>query len=502
MAIVSPRLIELDLQTRDKDGNIIIKQEKIPPNNLAIVVMDIWDYHWCRTARERTVALIPRMNYTLDTARQLGITICFSPTGAMRDLWEAPQYQATLALPQHPLPEPKQLNFTPPRWGDCMCGPGYPCLYHSNRNNQHPDLKMCEGDFIVLETQQMYNLCKERGIEHIILIGEHTNMCVLGKPCGVYPLVSRGFKVYLGQDVTDACTGYDPGGSTPDDGTRQVVAQIERDICPSINLEEMLRQANAWKGKPPLDYVHISPWGRKFGDEVTPHSTHIELTLPCLRQTKDAQIRYTLDGSNPTLNAPRYTEPIRFNDSRIVKAAGFKEGQLVTLISQAEFWKMPPIPPLPNVYLSELYPVKEEAGENREDTKVDLSAYGNVLRNRGMKYIKGVGVQAPSELVYALEPQYKRFVVLASVDDEVCQVYWAKGDRSLYKVVNLIFAVYIDGNRVAQSPVMINGEKPWGFDVGIPNDAKQLKLVVRDADNPLADQGGSGDWLHAGFITQ
>ena len=77
MPIAKSRLIKLDLQTRDKNGNIIVTQEKISPTKLAIVVMDIWDYHWCRTARERTVALIPRMNYTLDAAKQLGITMFY-----------------------------------------------------------------------------------------------------------------------------------------------------------------------------------------------------------------------------------------------------------------------------------------------------------------------------------------------------------------------------------------------------------------------------------------
>ncbi len=108
------------------------------------------------------------------------------------------------------------------------------------------------------------------------------------------------------------CTS-DPGGSTPDDGTRQVVAQIERDICPSIDIEEMLRKAGAWTGEPNLDYVRISPWGRRFGDEVTPHLTHIELRLPHTRRARNARICYTLDGSEPTSESP-VKLPLQFND--------------------------------------------------------------------------------------------------------------------------------------------------------------------------------------------
>lgn len=59
------------------------------------------------------------------------------------------------------------------------------------------------------------------------------------------------------------------------------------------------------------------------------------VTLYCA--TPNAQIRYTLDGSDPTITSLLYTEPITISSSLILKARAYVEGQIPSIISIAEF---------------------------------------------------------------------------------------------------------------------------------------------------------------------
>src|SRR4051812_41574106 len=103
-AAASPNSIELLLQTRNQNFQIYRSTETVDPKKTAIIVVDAWHYHWCRTWRTRAGSLIPRFNHSLDGARKLGMTLIFSPTNAMRDMHERSQRKATLALPDRRLP--------------------------------------------------------------------------------------------------------------------------------------------------------------------------------------------------------------------------------------------------------------------------------------------------------------------------------------------------------------------------------------------------------------
>ena len=91
--------MELLLQSRDAEGRIQTTSEEVDPKKVGIIIMDAWGYHWCRTWRNRAGSLIPRLNHCLAGARQLGLTLIFSPTHCMRDLNETPQRLNTLAVP-------------------------------------------------------------------------------------------------------------------------------------------------------------------------------------------------------------------------------------------------------------------------------------------------------------------------------------------------------------------------------------------------------------------
>jgi NPCBM/NEW2 domain/Chitobiase/beta-hexosaminidase C-terminal domain len=376
---------------------------------------------------------------------------------------------------------------------------------------------MTDGDFIAIREQEAFNILKERGITHVIYTGFATNVCLWSKPIGLKYIRQLGFRCMVARDLTEAQTGYVEESFNPTRGTLEIIAQIERDLAPSINLEETLRRAGAWLGDPVLDFVDIAPWGRHFGGGG--FDVPIEAELTC-RHVPGAEFRYTLDGTDPTSASPLYRNPIHISETATLKAAGFKGGMQVTRISEARYWKHPPVPDPPEVFVSDLDPVSEIVGEIQPHTYAikrkacfNRSVDGAVLSNRDSKYFKGIGVQSPAQLIFELKPGFKRFVALAGVDDECMRwdfpdglEQWPQWSRPIhgptsYRVSQIVFEIRIDGRQVAETPPMFNGDRAWGLDVEIPAGSREITLVVRDVESRITDPHGHGDWLNAGFVT-
>lgn len=69
-------LIALHLQERNPTtGEPTTRVETIDPHKVAIVIVDMWNFHWCMTSSERVGALVPRMKRVLEAAHQMGMTL-------------------------------------------------------------------------------------------------------------------------------------------------------------------------------------------------------------------------------------------------------------------------------------------------------------------------------------------------------------------------------------------------------------------------------------------
>lgn len=147
---------------------------------------------------------------------------------------------------------------------------------------------------------------------------------------------------------------------------------------------------------------------------------------------------------------------------------------------------LPPRPPLPDMHISDLKPLKATVGWGGS-ARANRSIRGRPLSIAGTRYEKGMGVHASSELVYALDPGYHRFVAVVGIDD-------GKRDDPRASVV---FEVYADEKRIARSPVM----RPaawWSIDATIPGGSKRIRLIVTDAGDGIASD--HADWAEAGFV--
>ena len=152
------------------------------------------------------------------------------------------------------------------------------------------------------------------------------------------------------------------------------------------------------------------------------HREPFELALEAGKGS--GEIRYTLDGSVPTPTSALYGEPLVFSGTQRLRAVAFRGGRRVCVESAGEFHRLEGVPPPPEVRIGDLQPVRSTgfghtyggnvrySGNTRPPQK-DRSNSGQPLKVNRRSYPTGLGVHAPCAVMYALRPEWGRFVGLA-----------------------------------------------------------------------------------------
>ncbi len=125
--------------------------------------------------------------------------------------------------------------------GGCDCQPQ--CKQGRAWKGQHPAIKIEAGDAISDRGDEIWNLLAARGIKNVIVMGVHTNMCVLGRPFGLRNLARYGKHAVLVRNLTD--TMYNPRKApfvSHARGTALVIEHTEKYVCPSILSDDLLGQ--------------------------------------------------------------------------------------------------------------------------------------------------------------------------------------------------------------------------------------------------------------------
>ena len=80
----------------------------------------------------------------------------------------------------------------------------------------------------------------QRGIERVLVMGVHTNMCVLGRPFGLRNLARYGKQVLLVRDLTDTMYNPErPPGVSHFAGTDLMVEHVEKYWCPTFTSSDI-----------------------------------------------------------------------------------------------------------------------------------------------------------------------------------------------------------------------------------------------------------------------
>ena len=210
----------------------------------AIIICDMWDDHYCKSAAERVADMAPRMNSVLTAARNHGATVIHAPSGVTYLYADLPQrkrmQQATKAKPPLPLEpwcnvDPKREPELPVDVSKQACDDPVVGAYVQKFTRQHPGLTISGWDGVSDNGEEIFNYLTQEGLKNVVLMGVHTNMCVLGRPFGIRQMVKQGFQVVLARDLTDAM--YDPRQPpyvSHARSTEMVIEHIDRWWCPSI----------------------------------------------------------------------------------------------------------------------------------------------------------------------------------------------------------------------------------------------------------------------------
>lgn len=497
--------MELTLQTRDPaSGKVILNREKVDSAKVGVIAVDVWNYHWCKTATMRVDAFVPRINKALEAARELGMTVMLCPSDVVDNYVGYPQREAVFAVPPVPVPSVVEVSCPPvPDAGGCACGRER-CGGNYGWDGMHPALRIGDQDWMPDTQSEVYSICRKRGLTHLIYVGFHTQVCLLGKPMGLKAMKSAGLKCVLARDMTDAHPGYDPSRNfTPDLNTSQVVEHFEKHLAATLSFQEELVKLGRWDPAWILDPVRVTPWGTAMRPHLFEESVVVTLTAPF---QDGAEIRYTLDGTSPTTASKLYTQPLHLDKTSRLRAAAFRQRRLVTLESEGTFVRLNPMPPAPDIRIGDLKPVRSVGfghtyggdvrySGNTRPPQTDRSNLGAELRVNRKTYEHGMGVHAPCELVYDLKPEYVRFVGVAGADENLVQI---SNGSNLARYPSVVFKIFIDGREAASSPVMRVLSLAWRFDVPIPSGAKRISLVAMDAGDGSRED--FADWADAGFV--
>jgi nicotinamidase-related amidase len=262
------RSLELTLRSRVKgEGDrytIVEKKAAWDPKKTALIICDMWDDHWCKSAAKRVGEMAGPLNEVVKLARARGLFIIHAPssvTSFYKDKLQRKLAQtAPFAKTPVPLatverwgtawcyPDPKREPAIPIDDSDMGCDCAKKCEIREAWTRQTPVIDIADGDAITDNGQETWNLLAARGIDNVILSGVHLNMCVLGRPFAIRQMVTLGKNVALMRDMTD--TMYNPEKAPKVShfaGTELMIEHVEKYWCPSFTSADLT-------GRPPFRF--------------------------------------------------------------------------------------------------------------------------------------------------------------------------------------------------------------------------------------------------------
>ena len=251
--------LALNLRTQhlgqdDKGRNSWLeKREAVswPMDSTALLLCDVWNNHHCVAAVERLEEMIPHMNEVVNGLRDRGAQIIHAPSDTMEFYEGVPARKRVLDAPA--VTPPPDLEWEdPPQPCDKSDSSDTPTLDAGHFTaktegerpwtRQHPGIGIDQGkDIISDHGPDVYSYMALKDIDSMLIMGVHTNMCVLGRNFAIKQMVRWGKKVALIRNLTDAM--YNPAQApyvSHDEGTQLIISYIEKFWCPTVTSDEVL----------------------------------------------------------------------------------------------------------------------------------------------------------------------------------------------------------------------------------------------------------------------
>src|SRR5687768_3502447 len=122
------------------------------PRQTAVIVIDVWDKHWCDGANRRVAEMVPRMDAFVSALRGRGVLVIHAPSDTMKKYEGTPMRKLAQTAPAAPVPAGVEFkwNYIDPAVegklpiddsdGGCDCRPQ--CRQHNAWKAQHPGVRI------------------------------------------------------------------------------------------------------------------------------------------------------------------------------------------------------------------------------------------------------------------------------------------------------------------------------------------------------------------------
>ncbi|MCU0705108.1 MAG: isochorismatase family protein [Fimbriiglobus sp.] len=235
--------LKLAVQTRDAKDQPITADKVIDPKTTAVVICDMWDDHWCKAASARCDALAKKAAPVVEGLRKAGATIIHCPSDTMDFYKDSQARRRAKETPKANPPKSNDLPSPPLPIDDSDGGCDDIPQPNSRKawSRQHTAIAVDENaDFVTDSGTEVFNILTARGLKTVLVMGVHTNMCVLNRSFAIKQMRRWGVDCLLVRDLTDSM--YNPKKSpfvTHDEGTQLVIGYIERHWCPSVTSDQL-----------------------------------------------------------------------------------------------------------------------------------------------------------------------------------------------------------------------------------------------------------------------
>ena len=250
-----PLVLNARLRATETTG-WVLKEETLrwDPARTALIICDMWDKHWCQGATRRVGELAPAMNRAVAAARAKGVLIIHAPSSCMDTYKDHPARKRAQSAPRAAnLPNDisgwcrsipaEEKGVYPIDQNDGGCDDGPQCPQGSPWKSQIAAIEIRDEDAISDSGVEIWNLLEARGITNVMLMGVHTNMCVLGRPFGLRQMARHGKNVVLVRDLTDTMYNSRQWPYVSHfEGTNRIVEHIEKYVAPTITSTDLTGQ--------------------------------------------------------------------------------------------------------------------------------------------------------------------------------------------------------------------------------------------------------------------
>ena len=250
--------------SQEPAGSFVVREKVLQwkPAQTAIIICDMWNQHWCQGATRRVGELAPAMNRTIAAARAKGVLIIHAPSSCMDAYKDHPARKRAQAAPKAAnLPEhigewcnkipAEEKGIYPIDQSDGGCDDGPQCPQGSPWKSQVAAIEIHDDDAISDSGAEIWNLLESRGITNVMLMGVHTNMCVLGRPFGLRNLARSGKNVVLVRDLTDTMYNSRMWPYVSHfEGTNRIVEHIEKFVAPDDHVDRPDRASRRSSSSP------------------------------------------------------------------------------------------------------------------------------------------------------------------------------------------------------------------------------------------------------------